>query len=134
MELSLGHCDVVGVSRVDDVDDGVHAATVSLPHRAKARLAAQVPQLNRHLALGHLAHVEAHRRYHVLRKAARLRTIATRERWPASGGGAAGCVRVVWARTATTLTSVVFPEFCRPTSVSSISCLKKRLGGERGAV
>eukprot|EP00966_Prymnesium_polylepis_P017182 396170-Prymnesium_polylepis.1 len=31
------------------------------------------------------------------------------------------------ARTATTLTSVVLPEFCRPTSVSSISCLKKRL-------
>ena len=36
------------------------------------------------------------------------------------GGGRA-------ALTATTLTSVVLPEFCRPTSVSSISCLKKRL-------
>ena len=31
------------------------------------------------------------------------------------------------AHTAMTLTNVVFPEFCSPTRVSSISCLKKRL-------
>ena len=52
--------------------DGVDAATVAFPHGAKARLAADVPQLDGHVALGDLPHVEAHRGDHVLAELARL--------------------------------------------------------------
>lgn len=55
------------------VHDGVDAATVSLPHRAEARLAADVPHLDRHIALGDFAHVEANGRDHVLAELAGLR-------------------------------------------------------------
>lgn len=55
------------------VHDGVDAATVSLPHRAEARLAADVPHLDRHVALGDFAHVEANGRDHVLAELAGLR-------------------------------------------------------------
>ena len=52
--------------------DGVDAAAVALPHGTEPRLAADVPQLDGHVALGDLAHVEAHRGNHVLVELARL--------------------------------------------------------------
>lgn len=54
------------------VHDGVDAATVSLPHGTEARLAADVPHLDRDVAFGDLAHVEADGGDHVLAELARL--------------------------------------------------------------
>ncbi len=48
------------------VQDRVDAATVALPHRAEARLAANVPQLDDDAAARHLAHVEADSWDHVV--------------------------------------------------------------------
>ena len=63
--------DLVEVGGVDHVDDGVDAAAVSLPHGAEPRLTADVPQLDGDVPLGDLAHVEPHRRNHVLVEVAR---------------------------------------------------------------
>lgn len=50
---------------VDHVDDAVDAAAIALPHGPEARLAADVPQLYRHVAFHDFAHVEPNRRNHV---------------------------------------------------------------------
>ena len=66
VELVSRRLDLVEVGGVDHVDDGVDAAAVSLPHGAEPRLTADVPQLDGDVPLGDLAHVEPHRRDHVL--------------------------------------------------------------------
>ena len=66
VELLLGELELLLVCRVDDIDDRVHAAAVALPHAAETRLAADVPHLDRHVALRDLLHIEAHCRDHVL--------------------------------------------------------------------
>lgn len=66
VQLVPGRFHLVQIGRIHHVNDGVHAATIPLPHRPEARLASNVPHLDRDVALGHLAHVEAHRRDHVL--------------------------------------------------------------------
>ena len=71
MELGGGGIEVVAVCCVDHVDDDVDAATVALPHTAEARLTANVPNFDRHIALLHFAHVETNCRDQVLRVVAR---------------------------------------------------------------
>ncbi|MPC37699.1 hypothetical protein E2C01_031188 [Portunus trituberculatus] len=46
--------------------NGVDPSTVAFPHGSEARLSPDVPHLDGHVALGDLAHVEAHRGDHVL--------------------------------------------------------------------
>ena len=54
------------IGGVHHVNDAVDAATITLPHGPETRLTADVPQFDGHVALRDLAHVEAHRRDHVL--------------------------------------------------------------------
>ena len=61
------------VCRVDDVDDGVHASAVPLPHRPEARLASQIPEFHANFAFGDFAHVEADGRDHIFAKPTGLR-------------------------------------------------------------
>ena len=71
VQLIPARLDLVGVRGVHHVHDRVHPAAVPLPHRPEPRLAADVPQLYRHVPLGDLPHVEAHSRDHVLIELAR---------------------------------------------------------------
>lgn len=71
VQLIPGRFHLVQVGRIHHVDDCVHPAAVPLPHRPETRLTANVPHLDRNVALRHLSHVEAHRRDHVLAKLAR---------------------------------------------------------------
>jgi len=59
------------VGGVHHVDDAIHATTVPFPHGPEARLAADVPQFDGHVAFGDLTHVESDRWNHVLAKLAR---------------------------------------------------------------
>ena len=68
MQLCLRDGDAVCICRIDHVDDRVDPAAIALPHGAEAWLAAQVPQLDRHLTLLNLPHVETNRGDHVLSK------------------------------------------------------------------
>ena len=61
VELLLGRRQHVHVGDVDDEDDGVDAAAISLPHLAEAGLPTQVPALECHMPFLHPLHVEAHR-------------------------------------------------------------------------
>mmetsp|Transcript_13739 Transcript_13739/g.46433 ORF Transcript_13739/g.46433 Transcript_13739/m.46433 type:complete len:424 (+) Transcript_13739:114-1385(+) len=70
MELAGGAGDVLVVRGVHDVHHGVHPPAIPFPHGPKARLPAEVPQFDRHLAPSNLTHVEADRRDHALRKRA----------------------------------------------------------------
>ena len=71
MKLVSRSFDLIEVSGIDHVDDGVDAAAVPLPHRTEPRLPANVPQLDGDVPLGDLAHVESHRGNHVLVKVTR---------------------------------------------------------------
>ena len=71
VQLVPARLDLVGVRGVHHVHDRVHPAAVALPHRPEPWLAADVPQLYRHVPLGDLPHVEAHSRDHVLVELAR---------------------------------------------------------------
>lgn len=57
----------------DNLHNGIDASAVSFPHGPEARLAADVPHFDGHVALGDFAHVEAHRGDHVLAELARLK-------------------------------------------------------------
>ena len=59
--------------RVCCLHDGVDSAAIALPHGAEPRLAADVPQLDGHVAFGDLPHVEADSRNHVLTELTRLK-------------------------------------------------------------
>ncbi len=50
VEFGLGGAEGLLVRRVDHVHDGVHAATVALPHGAETRLTANVPELDAYIA------------------------------------------------------------------------------------
>lgn len=66
MQFGFSGADCLLISSIHHVYDGVDASTVSLPHCAESRLTADIPQLDGHVALGDLAHVEANSGYHVL--------------------------------------------------------------------
>jgi hypothetical protein len=57
----------------DDLHNGIDASAVSFPHGPEARLTADVPHLDGHVALGDFPHVEAHRGDHVFAELARLK-------------------------------------------------------------
>ena len=66
LELLLGALELLLVGRVDDVDDGVDAAAVALPHAAETGLAADIPHLDSDVPLSDLLHVEPDGGDHVL--------------------------------------------------------------------
>ena len=67
MQLVTTGLDLVRVGGVHHVDYGVDPSAVALPHGAEPRLTSNVPELDRHISLRDLPHIEAHCWYHVLR-------------------------------------------------------------------
>ena len=72
LKLLLGALELLLVGSIDDVDDGVDATAVTLPHATETGLTADIPHLDGHVPLGDLLHVEANSRDHVFLEGPRL--------------------------------------------------------------
>ena len=101
---------------------GIDSSAVSFPHRSESRLAPNVPEFDSDVPFSYLPHVKSNCRDHVFTELARLYEKNKENVLNDSLTTSDRCLI-----TAITLTKVVFPEYCRPTSVSSISSFQKRL-------
>lgn len=101
-----------------NLHNGINSPAVSFPHWSETRLSTNIPNFNSYIAFSDFSHIEADSRNHIFTELTRLlidksklRTIINKD----------------ILLTAITFTKVVFPEYCKPTSVNSISSFQKRL-------